>query len=363
MTSAEMLETMRMCVSCKACRRECPTGVDMAKMKIEVLARRVKEHGAPLRDKLVAYLPRYAPLLSRSPFLGNLRNDVPGLRALLEPVTGFSRRRTLPRWRSDAFTPSEAEGPADGPPVILFADTFNTYFEPDNLRAAVRVLTAAGYRVLNPRPHTGAARPLCCGRTFLTHGLEEQARQEAARLVECYLPLAKDGVPIVGLEPSCLLGLRDELPALLPGEGSETIAAASVLLEELLADDRPVLKLRTMDRTALLHGHCHQKAFHVMRPVEQTLGMIPGLSVEPIESACCGMAGAFGYGSETAGIAMDMAELSLLPAIRAASTDALIVADGTSCRHQIEHGAGRQAVHTVRVLDQALEQEAGSAGR
>ncbi len=355
LASEEMLDTMKLCVSCKACRRECPTGVDMARMKIEALAVRRKSHALSLQDRLVGYLPRYAPFLSRFPALANLRNEIPGFAAMLEPVTGFSRKRRLPAWRRDVFRPPQSTGPTDGRPVVLFADTFNTYFEPENLRAAIRVLTAAGYRVLCPRSEIGEPRPLCCGRTFLTNGLVEQATHEISRLVECYLPMAREGIPIVGLEPSCLLSLRDELPGLLPGEESDTIAGAAVLLEEFLAREKPNMNLRPLKQKALLHGHCHQKAFDAMDAVEQTLQMIPALTLERIESGCCGMAGAFGYGADTADISMQMAEADLLPSIRKASSDSLIVADGTSCRHQIEDCTDRQALHVVRVLERALE--------
>jgi Fe-S oxidoreductase len=294
-------------------------------------------------------------LLSRLPLLGNLRDKVPGLAGMLESMTGFSRERRLPTWRRDVFRQPTSIGPEDGRPVILFADTFNTYFEPENLRAASRVLVAAGYRVVSPRAGTDPARPLCCGRTFLTSGLVDQATREISRLIDCLYPLAREGVPIIGLEPSCLLSLRDELPGLLPGEKTEKIAGAAVLFEEFIAAQQPDLKLKTLQSEVLLHGHCHQKAFNVMGSVEQTLNMVPGLTVERIESGCCGMAGAFGYGVDTIGYSRQMAELDLLPRLRQSSGDTFIVADGISCRQQIEDGAGLQAMHAVRVLDKSLQ--------
>jgi FAD/FMN-containing dehydrogenase/Fe-S oxidoreductase len=357
LASDAMLETLSLCVSCKGCRRECPTGVDMARMKIEVLHARAQERGISRRDRLVAYLPRYAPWAARVPWLMNLRDRIPGAAALSEMLTGLSARRPLPRWRRPYRAPAASAGNGAGE-VLLFADTFNRYFEPDNLAAAHKVLTAAGYNVREPSP--AGERPLCCGRTFLAAGLVEEARAEARRLIDACLPYAERGATIVGLEPSCLLTLRDELGAMLPGAAAETLASRAMLFEEFLAAEaeagRLGLPLRPLPRKALLHGHCHQKAFDAMRPVEAVLRMVPELEVETVQSSCCGMAGAFGYQAETYDVSMKMAELSLLPAIRAAPDDAIIVADGTSCRHQIVDGAGRSAQHVATVLSEALDE-------
>ena len=221
LASDEMSETLKLCVSCKACRHECPVGVDMAKMKIEVLAARIASKGLSLRDRLVGYLPHYAPLASRLAWLANLRNRSPLLRSLFEKAAGISAKRALPAFRSDTFRPAaEAFGPADGREVVLFADTFNRTYERENLDAALRVLIAGGHRVHLPKP-AGGGRPLCCGRTFLSAGLVDQARAELDRLVQTYAPFAARGVPIVGLEPSCLLTLRDELLSLRSGRERE----------------------------------------------------------------------------------------------------------------------------------------------
>ena len=213
LASDEMMETLKLCVSCKACRHECPTGVDMAKMKIEVLAARASKHGLSLRDRLVGYLPRYAGLASRLAPLANWRNRSPLLRRLFEKFAGISAQRALPAFRRDVFMSADAAGPEGGREVVLFADTFNRAYERENLEAALRVLVASGYRVHMPRP-VDLGRPLCCGRTFLSAGLVDQARVELDRLVATYAPFAARGVPIVGLEPSCLLTLRDELLSL-----------------------------------------------------------------------------------------------------------------------------------------------------
>ncbi|HEY6257445.1 MAG TPA: FAD-linked oxidase C-terminal domain-containing protein [Xanthobacteraceae bacterium] len=365
-TSEEMAETMKLCVSCKACRRECPTGVDMARMKIEVQAARAAKYGLTLHDRLVGYLPRYAPLAARLPFLLNLRNDIGALAALSEKLTGFAAWRKLPRWRMDRFRdPRRADGEvragASGKPgreVVLFADTFNRYFEPENVAAALRVLTAAGYTVHLPQPVSGG-RPLCCGRTFLSVGLTEEARAEAERTVAALTPYVERGVDIVGLEPSCLFGFRDELPALLRSDAARRLADHTFTFEEFVARaagrsmfDPP---LAPVAARALLHGHCHQKSFGTMDAVAATLRLVPGLSVEPVESSCCGMAGAFGYGTDTIDASLKMAELSLLPAVRNAAADTLVVASGTSCRHQIKDGAGREPLHVARVLAMSVE--------
>lgn len=362
LTSEAMADAMRLCVSCKACKLECPAGVDMARMKIEVQAARLKTHGLSLRDRLIGYLPRYAGLAARISGVLNLRNKSPLLARAAERITGFSAKRSLPHWRGDRFNPdAKVFGPAGGREVVLFADTFNRAFERENVEAAIAVLVAGGYRVHLPVAVDGSARPLCCGRTFLSTGLVEEARREMSRSLTALLPYAERGIAIVGLEPSCLLTFRDEVLALLPGEAAKAIAAHAVLFEEFLAQEaeagRLTLPLKPLTTKALLHGHCHQKSFGAMRPVETVLRLIPDLALETIESSCCGMAGAFGYQAETIGVSLAMAELSLLPAIRAAGADTILVADGTSCRHQIHDGSGRPAVHVARVLARSLDGE------
>jgi Fe-S oxidoreductase len=355
--SGEMLETMKLCVSCKGCRRECPTGVDMAKMKIEVLAARNRKHGLSLRDRLVAYLPRYAPYAARMAPLLNMRNWFPGAARLTEGVTGMSARRKLPEWRGRLFDPSEPFGPAEGREVALLADTFNTYFEPENLWDAVDVLARLGYRVTVARAADGG-RPLCCGRTFLSVGLVDEARTEAQRMLEVIAPLARRGVPIVGLEPSCLLSLRDEFQVMKLGAAAEPVSAQAFLIEEFIAREAAAGHIQghigRHSGKVLLHGHCHQKSFGIMSAVEKTLGLVDGLTVETVESSCCGMAGAFGYGADTYDTSIAMGELSLLPAVRRAPAETRIVADGFSCRHQIMDGTGRRAQHVVAVLRESL---------
>ncbi|HVS23278.1 MAG TPA: FAD-binding and (Fe-S)-binding domain-containing protein [Gammaproteobacteria bacterium] len=360
--SRELYDTLALCVSCKGCKRECPTGVDMARMKIEFLHQYHRRHPRTLEDKLVAHLPRYARRAAALAPLLNLRDRVPGLAALSERVLGFAARRSLPRWRRDWFrgqreVPAAAAGADDAArDVVLLADTFNTYFEPENLRAAVRVLAAAGYRT---QVADGGERPLCCGRTYLATGMVEEARAEAARLRAALAPQVARGVAVVGLEPSCVLGLRDEFRTLLPGTETEALAAAALTFEEFVVRERAAGRFRLELRAprfarALVHGHCHQKAFGAMPSVVAALRLVPGLKVETIESSCCGMAGAFGYQARHVDVSLRMAELALLPAVRAAGADTVIVADGTSCRHQILDGTAREALHVARVLADCL---------
>ncbi len=361
--SDAMAETLKLCVSCKACRRECPTGVDMARMKIEFLSARAEKHGLSLHDRLVGYLPRYAPYTAKVPWLMNLRDRLPGAAKLSEAITGFSARRKLPKWRSDYFRDDSAlvphsarEKPTDKD-IVLFVDTFNRYFERENIDAACAVLSAAGYRVHFATPPDDE-RPLCCGRTFLSIGKTGEARIEAERTLAALAPFVAKGMPVVGLEPSCLFGFRDEIPALLKSDAARQLAGQTFLFEEFLAREAKAgtltLPLRPTKRKALLHGHCHQKSFDAMGAVETALRLIPDLEIEKIESSCCGMAGAFGYDADTIEVSHAMGELSLLPAVRKAPADALIVADGTSCRQQIQDGAGRSAVHVARALMMAL---------
>jgi len=355
--SDAMAETLKLCVSCKGCRRECPTGVDMARMKIEVQAARAEKHGLSLHERLVGYLPRYAPYAAKLSRLLNLRDVLPGAAKLSEAIAGFSARRSLPRWRSDVFADHSPEGGASE--VVLFADTFNRYFERENLDAALAVLKAGGYRVHVAKPADNSSRPLCCGRTFLSVGKVDEARREAERTLAALQPFVDRNVPVVGLEPSCLLSFRDEVPAMLKGDMVNRLSESAFTFEEFLAREaaagRLKLPLKKIADRAVVHGHCHQKAFDAFSPVETVLKLVPDLKVEPIESSCCGMAGGFGYHADTIDVSLAMGELSLLPAVRKADANTLIVADGTSCRHQIHDGTGRDALHVARVLAMSLQ--------
>jgi len=358
-TSDPVLDAMALCVSCKGCRRECPTGVDMAKMKIEFLHHYKQRHGHTLRDRLIAHLPRYAPWASRFAALANLRNRSPLLAQLGNRWLGIAARRSLPEFRADVFTRGAPRAPAparEHKQVVLLADTFNNHYEPDNLRAAQRVLEAGAFEVAVVRGVND--RPLCCGRTYLGTGMVDQAKVEARRMLDALLPYVRAGASVVGLEPSCLLGLRDEYLVLGLGAEAQELAAASVLFEEFIVRERMAGRFnavfKPLSQRVLLHGHCHQKAFGAMPAVVEALKLVPQLDLQTIESSCCGMAGSFGYETDHYDISMAMAEAALLPAVRKADADTLIVADGTSCRQQIHDGSKRDALHVAQVLARAL---------
>ena len=359
-------EAMELCVGCKGCKRDCPTGVDMAKMKVEFLHHYKARYGYSVKDKLVAYLPDYAAWASRFAPLINLRDRIPGLATLSEKLFGFSARRTLPQWQTKNFfnsAPVSATGAevlAASKPVVLFVDTFNGYFESDNAISALKVLQAAGYTAHVATKTIADGKALCCGRTFLASGMVDEAKAKGRELVDALLPFAEKGIAIVGLEPSCLLTMRDEMLVMGLGEAAQTISRQALLLEEFLAREAVAGQLETLKaalqpvtRPILLHGHCHQKAFGAVSPILEVLKLIPGAKLELIESSCCGMAGSFGYEASHYEVSMQMAELSLLPAVRQ-QPDAIVVADGTSCRHQIRDGAQREAIHVAVLLAQQL---------
>ncbi len=360
-TSDEMHKAMDLCVSCKGCKRECPTGVDMAKMKVEFLHHYKQRHGFTLKDKLIANLPLYAPWVAK---MGPLANWA---QALGKGFAGFASQRSLPKWKTNFLGGQVSPAPqpaalkaagATSREVVLFIDTFTNYFEPENAHAALNVLQAAGYTVHIPQARD-TKRPLCCGRTYLATGMVDKARFEAERTINTLMPYIERGIPVVGLEPSCVLGMRDEFLSLWPTPQAAELDLNAFLFEEFIAREldagRFKLNLKALpQKKALLHGHCHQKAFAVMPAVLRVLKLIPELQTELIESSCCGMAGSFGYDAEHYDVSMQMAEAALLPKVREAGKDTLIIADGTSCRHQIHDGAQREAVHVARVLADAL---------
>ena len=376
LASDAIKEVMDLCVSCKACRRECPTGVDMAKMKIEFLSAYKKRTGHSFRDLAVAYLPKYAPMISSIPFLPvilNLRNHIKPIAKLQEWLMGISAQRSLPIWKGNTFwndskaissyqfTPEQlSSGSEKG--VVLLADTFNAYFENENLTAALQVLKASGYRVHIPQKNKSinqksaantCSKEFCCGRTYLAAGMVDKAKETLGELVDHLAPYAQKNIPIIGLEPSCLFTLKDEALVMGFGERAITVSQQAQLLEEFLANEvkagKLKLALKAASKPVLFHGHCHQKAFAAVTPAMELLKLIPNAEPKLIESSCCGMAGSFGYEVEHIEVSKQMAEASLLPAIRK-SPDSWVVADGTSCRHQITDGTQREAVHIARIL-------------
>jgi Fe-S oxidoreductase len=244
---------------------------------------------------------------------------------------------------------------------MLFADTFTTWLEPENAVAARAVLAAMGHRVVDPTP--AGERPLCCGRTYLAAGMVDEARAELRRTIRHLRPHLEAGLPVLGLEPSCLLTFKDELLALLPASERHGLDARALLFVEHVAAHSERLALRPVRwPDALLHGHCHEKAFGAMPAALAAAQLVPELQVRAIESSCCGMAGAFGYGRETIEVSKRMAELDLLPAVRGAGEGTLVLADGTSCRHQIQDGAGVVAHHVAWLLAAALPEASRPAG-
>jgi FAD/FMN-containing dehydrogenase/Fe-S oxidoreductase len=364
LASDEVKEALDLCVSCKGCKRDCPTGVDMARVKIEARAVWAERDGVRLRDRLVAHLPRYAPLVSRIGPVLAWAERLPLLGGWFKRSIGLATERSFPRFYTP-FLADSRDAPrqitGDGREVLLFVDTFNNYLEPENARAAMQVLQAAGYTVhLSSVP---GQRPLCCGRTYLSAGLVEEAKAEARRSLDALLPYVRRGVAVVGLEPSCLLSMRDEFLAYGFGEEAQALAGAALLFEEFLLREkqagRLALPLQPLGKGKLmLHGHCHQKAMGAFSPVQAVLQWIPEAQVEVVESSCCGMAGSFGYEAEHYAASQAMAELSLLPALRKARQEdagTIVVADGTSCRHQIQDGVAQQAQHVACILASALK--------
>ncbi len=357
LTGPRIYQALDLCVECKACKAECPSSVDMTKIKIEVLAQHHDRHGVPLRTRLFAHLPDLSRLAAgpQAPLVNGLLSSRI-VRWGMDRWLGIDRRRPLPPFARTPFTAwfRRRNGAArrEGPPVVLFHDTFTTYQEVEVAVAAVEVLEAAGFRVELPGHR-------CCGRTFLSKGLVERARRLARQTVDRLYPFAAEGVPIVGLEPSCLLTLRDEYFDLLPGdERVKVVAEQALTFEEFfarLADEgRLNLTFETTPRRILLHGHCHQKALVGTNPARRVLSLPPNYAVEEVDSGCCGLAGAFGYEREHYDLSLAMAERRLLPAVRAADPDVWIAAAGTSCRHQIRHGTGREALHPAQILRRAL---------
>lgn len=357
LTSERMYQVMELCVGCKACKAECPSSVDMAKIKFEFLAQYHDVHGVPLRSRLFGHIAAISRLSSgwRAP-LANAALHFKPLRALLERTLGISQQRELPAFARQPFTHWFRRHPqpdaAARPQVVLFNDTFNTYNEPHVAIAAVELLEAAGFAVILPGHK-------CCGRPMISNGLADAARAAAQDTINRLAPLALQGIPIVGLEPSCLLTLRDEYLALLPNDYRvRQVAAQAMLLEEFVAQLAAANQLR-LDftpemRQVLLHGHCHQKSLVGTEPSRQTLSLPPGHQVREVDSGCCGMAGSFGYEAEHLHWSLAMGERRLMPAIRATAEDVIVAAAGTSCRHQIAHTTGRRAYHPAEILRDAL---------
>ena len=361
LTSERMFEVMELCIECKACKAECPSSVDMAKIKFEFLAQYYDVHKLPLRSRIfgdIARINRFSAGMLAP--LANWTLGQPWFRKLLSRFVGVAAERTLPaltktpfdRWFRDRDR-RQAEAAPRPTRVLLFNDTFNTYNTPEIAQAAVEVLEAAGCEVYLPAPG-------CCGRPMISKGMIQAARQAALDTIERLAIFAHQGIPIIGLEPSCLLTLKDEYLGLFPGDPDAiAVANMAVLFDEFISGDeiraRLEPQLSSLGGQVLLHGHCHQKALVGTDHTIAALQMA-GLQIEEVDSGCCGMAGSFGYEAEHYDISIQMAERRLLPAVEAAAADTIVVAPGVSCRAQILHGAERQALHPAQVLAQSLRE-------
>jgi len=356
-TSEDMAQTLKLCVSCKACRSECPHAVDIAAAKITVEAARREKFALSRSEQAAAFLPHYAPRLRPWRHLLNVRDFVPWMAPLSEKFTGLSADRPWPRWRGQPFAGPDPIGAEGGRDILLFLDTFNSYFDVSALRAAADVLAASGFRVRPLTPPPGE-RPFCCGRTLLEAGLIEAARAEARRLIAATAPFLERGTALVGLEPACVLTMRDEFVHLLKEDGAGALAEQAKLFEEVMTEAAPAQtlapQLHPIEAEALQFSHCHQRAFGTAALAKQVAQMVPGLTLRQGDIACCGMGVAFGYQPDVVGVSLQMGEQALFPQIRKTGRDTLLLADGFACRKQILDGTGRGARHTAVLLKLAL---------
>ncbi len=384
LASERMHEVMDLCIECKGCTAECPSRVNMTRLKSEWLSHYQAANGVPLRSRLFGHIRLINQIGSALAPLSNWALGLPGVSRLNERLLGISRHRQLPhfarapfdRWfrRRELGAGSWELGPdlptsnsqLPTPTGILFPDTFTTYNDPAIGQAAVRVLEAAGYEVLLPQ------RPICCGRPMISKGLLAEAKALALQQLEWLAPYAQAGLPIIGLEPSCILTFRDEYPDLLDDPRAAVLAKQSFLIDEFLMQEAEAGRLEILrsklasnsqlptpnsqlPQQFLLHGHCHQKALIGTAHALALLRMIPGAEAREVDSGCCGMAGSFGYEAEHYAISQAIGERALFPAIRALAPATEVVAMGTSCRQQIADGTGRRARHLIEVLADALD--------
>ncbi len=347
-------EALDLCLQCKGCKHDCPVSVDMATYKAEFLAHYYKGRLRPRAAYSMGLIMWWAPLAMLAPGWANLVLRLPGLGGAVKVAAGFTRERDAPAFAAESFQDWFHRRPKvtdeARPPVVLWPDTFNNYFLPGTAKAAVRVLEAAGFQVLVPKAR------LCCGRPLYDYGMLDLAKGKLVQAIEALRPAIRAGVPVVGLEPSCVSVFRDELCNLLSDdEDAQRLACQTKTISELLAVT-PGWQAPRLAAKALVQTHCHHKAV-LDAAAEQRMFEAMGLELQPNPTGCCGHAGSFGYEAEHYPVSMTIAEKALLPAVRNADTGTLIVADGFSCREQIRHGAGRNALHPVEVLELALRQE------
>ncbi len=355
MASKRLHDALDLCLECKACKAECQTGVDMAKLKYEFLDHYQKSNGVPIRSRLFANINRLSSLASRLGPLSNLAVGNPLARLFLHRVIGIHPNRVLPPQASQTFPKWFRSRPARAneavKQVVLFNDTFMNYNYPQVGKAAVAILEQAGYSVV-------PANPVCCGRPMISKGLLAQAASNARRNVDLLYSYAAQGISIVGCEPSCLLTLKDEYPELVDDEKARVVAENSYMIDEFLmtlhGEGKLDLRFSNLEKQVMFHGHCHQKALLGTRHSMDLLRLPPGYRVEEINAGCCGMAGSFGYEVEHYGVSMDIGRMEVFPAVEAKDNSWEVAVMGVSCRQQIEHGTGRRSRHLVEVLQDAL---------
>jgi Fe-S oxidoreductase len=354
-------DVLDLCLECRACKAECPTGVDVARFKSEFLADYWTRHGVPARARAFAHVRAAARWGSRLAPVSNAIASSGAVRWLAQALLGLDRRRTMPAWTRETLSRRLARRSMSGrktplaPSVVLFTDTFTEYGEPEIGLAAVDVLEASGIGV-RLEPH------VCCGRPLISQGLLAEARELASANAARLYDAAQRGDAIIFLEPSCLSAMREDAPALLRGDlqqKARVVARASVLFEEYLerecAAGRATLSLGAGPASVLLHPHCHQRALGLAPVARSLLSRIPGATVTDLEAGCCGMAGSFGYTQEHYDVSRAIGELKLLPAARALQANAVLAAAGTSCRHQVLHFTGVHAIHPAILLRSLLE--------
>lgn len=352
--SQEVKESLDLCLACKGCKGDCPVSVDIATYKAEFLAHHYEHKLRPLSAYAMGWIDKWARMASVAPAVANLFTQTPILSDLLRRTAGITTSRPVPPFAPRTFRQWFLSRPPvnlDKPAVLLWPDTFNNYFHPHTAQAAVEVIEAAGHRVVIPN------RILCCGRPLYDYGMLAQAQQYLRHILDTLRPQIRAGMTIVGLEPSCISVFRDELHSLFPDDPDATaLRDQTRTLAEFLNQQNDFDPPKLTGRKARLHGHCHAKSITKIDNEEKLLKSL-GLDLETIQCTCCGVAGSFGYEHDKYEISMQIGEHGLLPAVRNAPTDALIIADGFSCRSQIEHGTNRRALHMAEVLKLALDQD------
>ncbi len=355
--SEAVFDALDLCLSCKGCKTDCPLNVDMATYKAEFLSHYYEGKPRPRHAYSMGLIYWWARLASLAPDLVNFITQTPGLSNLAKFAGGIAQRRSIPKFASVTFKDwfgRRGVRNANRAPVILWADTFSNYFHPEVAAAAVEVLEAAGWRVLVPK------QSLCCGRPLYDFGMLDLAEKLLGEILENLRPHIQAGTPIVGLEPSCVAVFRDEMPELLPRDNdAKRLSGQFFTLAEFLEKKTPHYRPPKLSRKAVVHGHCHHRSVMGMDSEKKLLTDM-GLDHHVLDDTCCGMAGSFGFEEGKYEVSMKVGELGTLPKVREASKDTLIVADGFSCRTQIEQGTERRALHIAQVLKMALEE--GSKG-